>query len=90
MQVIVVMDGEADLTSTSESGTEGVKRKVVKNALDVKPSDRKKRVRSQSQALNEIAKSFHALAESQQKRSENPETEQGKKHPEVSIMPALL
>ena len=44
MQVIVVMDGEADLTSTSESGTEGVKRKVVKNALDVKPSDRKKRV----------------------------------------------
>ena len=70
MQVIVVMDGEADLTSTSESGTEGVKRKVLKNALDVKPSDRKKRVRSQSQALNEIVKSFHALAESQQKRSE--------------------
>ena len=66
-------DGEADLqdlTSTSESGTEGVKRKVLKNALDVKPLDHKKQVRSQSQAINEIAKSFHALGESQQKRSE--------------------
>ena len=63
-------DGEADFTSTSESGSEGVKRKVLKNALDVKPLDRKKRVRSQSQAINEIAKSFHALGESQQKRSE--------------------
>ena len=63
-------DGETDLTSTSESGNEGVKRKVLKTALDVKPLDRKKRVRSQSQAINEIAKSFHALGESQQKRSE--------------------
>ena len=63
-------DGETDLTSTSESGTESVKRKVLKNALDVKPLDRKKRVRSQSQATHEIAKSFHALGESQQKRSE--------------------
>ena len=63
-------DGEANLTSTSESGTEGVKRKVLKNALDVKPLDHKKQVRSQSQAINEIAKSFHALGESQQKRSE--------------------
>ena len=51
-------DGEANLTSTSESVTECVKRKVLKNALDVKPLDRKKRLRSQSQAINEIAKSF--------------------------------
>jgi len=57
-------DGQADLTSTSESGTKGVKRKVLKNALDVKPLDRKKRVRSQPQAINEVAKSFHALGES--------------------------
>ncbi|CAH3180150.1 unnamed protein product, partial [Porites lobata] len=33
-------------------------------------ASRKKRVRSQSQAINEIAKSFHALGESQQKRCE--------------------
>ena len=82
MQVIVVMDGEADLTSTSESGTEGVKRKVLKNALDVKPSDRKKRIRSQSQALNEIAKSFHALAESQQTRPEKMMEADRKRHAE--------
>ena len=63
-------DGEEELTSASESGTEGVKRKVLKNSLDVKPLGRKKRVRSQSQAINEIAKSFHALGESQQKRCE--------------------
>ena len=35
-------DGEANLTSTSESGTEGVKRKVLKNVLEVKPLDCKK------------------------------------------------
>ncbi|CAH3124184.1 unnamed protein product, partial [Pocillopora meandrina] len=63
-------DGEEELTSASESGTEGVKRKVLKNSLDVKPLGRNKRVRSQSQAINEIAKSFHALGESQQKRCE--------------------
>lgn len=65
-------DGDKDLTSTSESGTEGVKtkRKVLKNSLDVKPLGRKKRVTSQSHAINEIAKSFHALGESQQKRCE--------------------
>ena len=70
------------MTSTSESGTEGAKRKVFKNALDVKPEDRKKRVRSQPQALNEIAKSFHALAESQQKRSERMMEADRKRHAE--------
>lgn len=63
-------NGEEELTSASESGTEGVKRKVLKNSLDVKPLGPNKRVRSQSQAINEIAKSFHALGESQQKRCE--------------------
>ena len=37
--------GESDLTSTSDSGTENAKRKAVKLALDVKPLDRKKRIR---------------------------------------------
>lgn len=62
--------GESDLTSTSDSGTENAKRKAVKIALDVKPLDHKKRIRSQSQAINKIAKSFHSLGESQQKRCE--------------------
>ena len=62
--------GESDLTSTSDSGTENVKRNALKSGLDVKPLDRKKRIRSQSQAINEIAKSFHSLGESQQKRCE--------------------
>jgi len=62
--------GESDLTSTSDSGTENATRKAVKIALDVKPLDRKKRIRSQSQAINEIAKSFHSFGESQQKRCE--------------------
>ena len=35
--------------------------KVLKNALDVKQLDRKKRIRSQSQSINEMAMSFHAL-----------------------------
>lgn len=77
-------DGEADLSSTSESGIEGVKRKVLKNALDVKPLDRKKRVRGQSQAINEIAKSFHALGESQQKRSEMMMEADKERHAELN------
>ena len=73
--------GESDLTSTSDSGTvelvvtsdsgtENVKRNARKSALDVKPLDRKKRIRIQSKAINEIAKSFHSLGESQQKYCE--------------------
>ena len=62
--------GESDLTSTSDSGTENAKRKAVKIALDIKPLDHKKRLRSQSKAINEIVKSFHSLGESQQKRCE--------------------
>ena len=64
-------DNESDLLETSDSGTGGsVKRKLVKKKLEAKPYDRKKRLRSQTQAINEIAKSFSSLGESQQKRSE--------------------
>ena len=42
-------DGEEDLTSTSESWTEGVKRTVSNNSLDIKPLGRKKGVLGESQ-----------------------------------------
>ena len=64
-------DNESDLMETSNSGKGGsVKRKLVKKELEAKPYDRKKRLRSQTQAINKIAKSFSSLGESQQKRSE--------------------
>ena len=47
-----------------------MKRKLVKKELEAKPYDRRKQLRSQTQAINEIAKSFSSLGESQQKRSE--------------------
>ena len=60
-------DDEPDLLKTGNSGTGGsVKRKLVKKELEAKPYDRKKRLRSQTQAINEIAKSFSSLGEPQQ------------------------
>ena len=45
-----------------------MKRQLVKKELEAKPYDGKKRLRSQTQALNEIAKSFSSLGESQAER----------------------
>lgn len=62
---------ELNLTKTSNSGT-GCEppKKQMKKQNDIKPLPRRKRVRTQSQAINEIAKSFNTLGESQERRSE--------------------
>ena len=59
-------DESADLPDTSDSG----KQTATKRKVEVKPLNHKKRIRSQSQAMNEIAKSFQSLGESQQQRCE--------------------
>ena len=46
-----------------------MKRQLVKKELEAKPYDGKKRLRSQTQAINEIAKSFSSLWESQAERT---------------------
>ena len=54
-------------SSSSESKT---KRKLTKQAVDIKPFAKKSRVKTQTQAIHELAKSFCLLGEAQQKRSE--------------------
>ena len=44
-------DGKEDLTSTSESWTEGVKRTVLNNSLDIKPLGRKKEELRESEQM---------------------------------------
>ena len=62
---------ESDLTKTSDSGNDCDKQtKAGKKELEAKPLTRKKRIRTQSQAINEIAKSFNTMGESQERRSE--------------------
>ena len=62
---------ESDLTKTSDSGNDCDKQtKAGKKELEAKPLPRKKRIRTQSQAINEIAKSFNTMGESQERRSE--------------------
>lgn len=59
---------EQDKCTSSENT--GIKWKRVKN-VEVKPYARKKeRIKSQTQAINEIAKSLKSLGESQKERSE--------------------
>ena len=62
-------DGETESSEACSDSTS--KRKVAKKVLDVKPLAKKpRRVKSQTQAIHEIAKSFSSLGEAQQKRSD--------------------
>ena len=62
---------ESDLTKASDSETDCDKqKKLLKKELHAKPLQRRKRIRTQSQAINEIAKSFNTMGESQERRSE--------------------
>ena len=60
---------EENLLDSSSSSSGGNKRKSSKPALEAKPC-LKKKVKSQMQAIHEIAKSFNKLGEMQQKRSD--------------------
>ena len=59
-------NGETE--STESCSDSSGKRKLPKKILDVKPLIKKTRVKSQTQAIHEIAKSFNSLGEVQQKR----------------------
>ena len=61
-------NGETE--STESCSDSSGKRKLPKKILDVKPLIKKTRVKSQTQAIHEIAKSFSSLGEAQQKRSD--------------------
>ncbi|XP_029199450.2 uncharacterized protein LOC114964270 [Acropora millepora] len=63
-------DSADEISSETSSSSCGTKRKQKKPQLQVKPC-LKKRARSQTQAMQEMAKTFSALGEQQQKRSEN-------------------
>ena len=62
-------DDESDLLDTGDSTASG-NQTAAKRKVEVKPLNRKKRIRSQSQAMSELAKSFNSLGESQQQRCE--------------------
>ncbi len=62
-------DSHEEMGGESSGSSSGTKRKKKLPQLQAKPCIKKK-VRSQTQAIQEMAKSFSALGESQQKRSE--------------------
>ena len=62
-------DSVDEMGGESSSSSSGTKRKKKLPQLQAKPCIKKK-VRSQTQAIQEMAKSFSALGESQQRRSE--------------------
>jgi hypothetical protein len=60
-------ENASDLADGSESS---LKRKSAFSNLKVKPIKQKKRVKTQSQAINELARSFGSLGQAQEKRTE--------------------
>ena len=62
-------DSADEISSETSSSSCGTKRKQKKPQLQMKPC-LKKRARSQTQAIQDMAKTFSALGEQQQKRSE--------------------
>jgi hypothetical protein len=66
-----IEEGETDLNDVSDSSSDSInKRKLEKKGVDVKPIIKKARVKTQTQAIHELAKSFCLLGEAQQKRSD--------------------
>jgi hypothetical protein len=73
----------SNLPKGSDSGTEcDTKKKLLKKGLEAKPFPRRKRIRTQGQAINEIAKSFNTMGESQQRRSEIMMQAENERHTE--------
>ncbi|CAB4032015.1 Hypothetical predicted protein [Paramuricea clavata] len=77
------VSNNSNLPKGSDSGTEcDTKKKLLKKGLEAKPLPRRKRIRTQGQAINEITKSFKTMGESQQRRSEIMMQAENERHTE--------